>query len=480
MGPDETSTCGGCAARDETIAWLQAKLLEMAGVVARMQTRIDILEAQLRQTSRNSSRPPSTDPPSVGKPPRKPSGRKPGGQPGHPGSSRPLVPPERVDKTVDVFPERCGKCGKTLPPKACGDPVHHQVFEIPEIRPFVTDHLLHAVRCGHCDAVTRAELPAGVPTGAFGPRLRALGLFLRSFRMSLRNVQVFLRDAFRVEISLGSLKNLEDGISEAFAPVVEELHEAAKASTDPANADETGHRERGKRMYLWVMVTSFAAIFLIRARRTAEVAKELLGDVRRVVTTDRFAGYGWIPLWLRQVCLAHIRRDYQKMEDRGGEAGRIGAALGSALDEIFHLWHRVKDGTLARSTFQRKVSPIRQRIKGLLLEGTTVAAIAGTCMKMLEVEPAMYTFVRVEGVEPTNNAGERILRHAVIWRKTSFGTWCEAGSRYAERMLTVVATLRIQQRNVLDYLTEACRNAIAGQAAPSLLPSEFTEDRIAA
>jgi transposase len=460
---------------------MQGLLLVLAAEIARQNARIDALEAQLGQNSRNSHRPPSTDPPSAEKPKRDPSARKPGGQPGHPGSTRPLVPPERIDKMVDVFPERCGQCGEALPPKPEGEPVRHQDFEIPEIRPVVTEHRLHAVTCECCGAVTRADLPAGVPAGAFRPRLMALILLLRgAYRMSLRHVEEFFKDAFGVQISLGSLKNVEDKVSNALAPAVEEIHQAVKESSEPVSADETTHWEKGKRFYLWVAVTSFAAIFLIRARRTAEVAKELLGRIGRIVVTDRFAGYEWIPVWFRQVCLAHLRRDYRKMEDCGGQAGRIGAALGSALDEIFSLWHRFKGGTLARSTLRRKVAPLRHRIRELLLDGTAVAAIAGTCRKMLEVEPAMYTFVRVPGVEPTNNNGERALRHPVIWRKTSFGTWCEAGSRYAERILTVVATLRIQKRNVLAYLTEACRSAITGHAASSLLPQTCPAARPAA
>ncbi len=346
----------------------------------------------------------------------------------------------------------------------------------------ISNNRLHADRCPHCGAVTRAGLPEGVPAGSFGPRLMAFVCLLHGrYRVSLRNIEEFLSDAFGVEISLGSLKNIEDKVSEALAPAVEELHDAVKASEVPAHADETSWKEKGKRCYLWTVVVPFAAVFLVRGSRAARVAKELLGAVAaRIVVTDRYKGYDWIPLWLRQLCLAHLRRDARKMEARGGEAERIGAAFGAAIDEIFHLWHRLKAGTLARSTFKRKVSPIRRRIEELLLDGTTVAEIAGMCREILRLEPAMYTFVRVEGVEPTNNRAETSVRHPVIWRKTSFGTWSEAGSRYVERVLTTVATLRTQKRNVLDYLTEACRNSIAGHAAPSLLPAEDETAALAA
>ena len=482
VGREETSTCGGCATRDETIAWQQKLMLEMARVLVRMQAAIDALKAQVRQDSRNSHRPPSTDPPDAkGKPGAKRKGRKPGGQPGHEGRSRPLIPSEDVDESFDVHPPCCGKCGRSGLEPTGAKPWRHQTWEIPEIDPAVTEHRLHADLCPHCGAVTRAGLPHGVPAGSFGPRLMALVCLLHGrYRVSLRNIEEFLSDAFGVEVSLGSLKNIEDKVSDALAPPFAELHEAVKASEVPANADETSWRERGKRRYLWAVVVPFAAVYLVRGSRAAKVAKELLGAVRRVVVTDRYKGYDWIPIWFRQLCLAHLRRDARKMEDRGGEAGRIGAAFGAAIDEVFHLWHRVRAGTLARSTLRRKISPIRSRIERLLLDGTAVPSIAGMCSEILRLEPAINTFVRVEGVPPTNNTAETSVRHPVLWRKVSFGTWSEAGSRYVERILTTVATLRLQNRNVLDYLTEACKNAIAGHAAPSLLPPEATASFLAA
>jgi len=89
----------------------------------------------------------------------------------------------------------------------------------------------------------------------------------------------------------------------------------------------------------------------------------------------------------------------------------------------------------------------------------------------LTLAPALWTFVRVPGVEPTNNAAERAIRPGVLWRKGSFGSHSPAGSRFVERMMTVAATLKQQQRNVVDYITLACEATLRGEPVPTLLPA---------
>jgi transposase len=137
------------------------------------------------------------------------------------------------------------------------------------------------------------------------------------------------------------------------------------------------------------------------------------------------------------------------------------------------LWHRVRDGTLSRADFQTAMQPIQARVGALLCEGTALACdqTRRTCENILKLEGALWTFVRVEGVEPTNNSAERGLRRAVLWRRRSFGTQSEDGSHFVERVLTAVTTLRQQKRDVLDDLTQACAAAMRGDTAPSLLPN---------
>ena len=159
--------------------------------------------------------------------------------------------------------------------------------------------------------------------------------------------------------------------------------------------------------------------------------------------------------------------------ERGGADAEIGAALLVQTHQVFDLWYRVRAGTLSRAEFQTAIQPIQQRVHELLQAGTTLTQTktAATCTNILKLEPALWTFVTTEGVEPTNNDAERPLRRAVLWRRRSFGTQSASGSEFVARILTTVTTLRLQHRNVLDYLTAACAAKIRGTAAPSLLPS---------
>jgi transposase len=161
------------------------------------------------------------------------------------------------------------------------------------------------------------------------------------------------------------------------------------------------------------------------------------------------------------------------MIDRGGEAGEVGQRLLEHSDVLFRWWHRVRDGTLARSSFRLYVSWLRDCLRDDLRRGAACGCsrTAGTCRELLSGEAHLWTFVRVEGVEPTNNHAERALRHGVIYRKLSGGTDSEHGSRFVERMLTVLATCRQQDINLLDYLTRCYQSHLDGRPAPSLIPS---------
>ncbi len=321
-----------------------------------------------------------------------------------------------------------------------------------------------------------------MPRGAFGPRLQALvALLTGGYRVSKRNVVQLLDDCFGVSISVGSIKRLETDLCAALAAPVAEAQAYVQAHPH-AHMDETGWRQAGRRAWLWTAVTSLVVVFALRFSRGSQVAKELVGeDYKGIVISDRWSGYTWLPLKQRQFCWAHLKRDFQKIVEVGGEVGAIGEGLQAERKKLFSYWHRVRDGTLKRSTFRSYVSPIRAKVKALLRQGEACdhAKIAGMCKKIRKAEQAMWTFVRVEGIEPTNNDAERVLRHAVIWRKTSFGTQSDAGSEFVERVLSVVGSLRAQGRNVLGYLTRTCSNALRGELAPSLLPRVGDQPAIA-
>jgi transposase len=173
----------------------------------------------------------------------------------------------------------------------------------------------------------------------------------------------------------------------------------------------------------------------------------------------------------RQLCWAHLLRQFRGFQDYGPEASAIGRPLELLTETMFHAWHRVRDGTMTRAAFQNLMMRLRECVLMHLHEGVSCPAqrVAGRCSEILELEPALWTFVHIEGIDPTNNAAEHRVRHGVMWRKTSFGTDSPTGSRFVERILTVVTTLRLQGRNVLDYVTEACEASLQGRPSPSLL-----------
>jgi transposase len=221
---------------------------------------------------------------------------------------------------------------------------------------------------------------------------------------------------------------------------------------------------------MWVVATAAVTVFHIAGSRAGKVVRELLGPLhRRVVTSDRFAAYSWLPLARRQHCWTHLLRDFQAMVDRGNAGSAVGRMLLGWAGCVFGWWPRVRDGTLSRSSFRRYLGPIRARFREDLEAGAACACAktAAVCRELLAVETALWTFARVEGVEPTNNAAERALRHAAQWRKTSYGTESEAGSRFVQNILTVVTTCRQQGRGVLDFLTSCCRAVGAGAAPPA-------------
>jgi transposase len=349
------------------------------------------------------------------------------------------------------------------------------VTEVPPVRPVVTEYQLHTLRC-RCGATTRATLPPGVPAGAFGPRLQALvAVCTGVYHLSRRTTAGLLHDLFGVDLALGSVTTCEQAASQALAAPVAAAH-AFVQQQPVAHVDETGWREGRRRAWLWVAATATVTVFLVHARRGAVAAQALLGAFVGVLTSDRWTAYTRWPLRDRQLCWAHLRRHFAAFVELPGAAGRLGRALLAETDQLFGWWHRVRDGTLARSSFRVYVSPLRQRVEALLWLGSRCphAPTAATCREILALAPALWTFVRVAGVEPTNNAAERALRPGVLWRKGSFGSHSPTGSRFTERILTVAATLKLQRRNVVDYVTLACAAALRGDPAPSLLPATAT------
>jgi transposase len=338
----------------------------------------------------------------------------------------------------------------------------------------VTEYRRHTLVCPGCGEATTADWPVGMPTGSFGPRVAATVAYLTGrCGVSQREAQEILSTVGHLEVGLGSIAALEQTVSEAVAVPVAEAHAVVQAQP-VVNVDETSWQEQTQRCWLWVAVSALVTVFLVRPSRGSTSAKELLGATYTgIVGSDRWSGYTWLGQRQRQICWAHLIRDFEALVERGGPSAVLGTALLDLADRLFALWYRLRAEELDRPTFTLLVAPLQAELHALLGTGLDQAhpKTRHLCANLLKLEAALWTFVTTPGVEPTNNQAERALRRAVLWRRRSFGTQSASGSRFVERILTVVATLRQQDRDVLDYLTEATQAALLGSAAPSLLPA---------
>lgn len=440
-----------------------------------LKARVRELEARVGQNSQNSSKPPSSDPPSA--PPRSPKvprGRKAGAQPGHDGHQRPLVPPERVNETLELLPEHCPGCQTCFPGDSptMGAPRRTQVWELPEIQPYIIEYRQYTRCCPHCRQLVTAPLPPEVPPGVLGPRATALTALLRGeYRLSLDETAAFLTQVGNLPLSPGCVVSSCGRASAALAPVYSDIQAAVQAASD-ANVDETGWRLPEKDGWLWVAVSRLATCFHLHQSRGHKGLLSLMGPkYRGIVTSDRLVTYSLLSDEQRQLCWAHLIRDVRGLDEvYGAETGWAQEVLGVA-DDLFLVWHLYKGGWLDRCQLQHVLIEIRLRLRAQLVAGVSspypkVAAFSRDLLKHWE---ALFTFARVEGVEPTNNAAERALRHAVLWRKGSFGSRSEEGCRFVERLLSIRATCAQQGRNLFAFLTEAIAAAWAGRPAPLLV-----------
>jgi transposase len=431
--------------------------------------RVAELEAKLGKKPTNSSKPPSTTHPHDKPPPKPKSERKRGGQPGHDKHERALIPIEECHEVVPCVPTECRRCGKELT-GADPEPLRHQVWELPEIKPIVTEYQQHRLVCS-CGCSTCGPLPQGVPTGQAGPRLIAFsGLLMACFRQSKRRAAQFLSMILNQPASAGWMVLLQNRAAEAVKPAYDELAKQLPEQS-AMNIDESPTKEGQAKAWVWTFVTVAFTFFACRTSRAATVLQELLGvDFKGTIHCDRARMY-WC-FGRLQWCWAHLKRDFQGLIDAPcATKKRLGHDLMKPTKELFALWKKVRDGTISRRTFQRRMQPIRQRVDALLLRGYCNPLTHGFCKELVEHGENLWTFVDVEGIEPTNNAAEQALRHAVIWRKLSFGTQSRSGSQFVERMLTVIETCRRQNRDVYAWVVEAVKAQLNQRPAPSLLPT---------
>ncbi len=454
----------------------------------RLKQENEVLKEQLQRNSNNSSQPPSADKFKGFKATPK-SGRKRGGQPGHEGRGQKRYPAEACERLENYYPQECHRCGSGL----AGDdpePQWVQQIELPKLEPVVVEHRFHQLKCESCGALTRGWDEEILNGSVYGERLSALVGWLCSVgHQSHRQVQALFDEVFNIEISTGGINRIRCELSDSLADIAQEAREYVRDSAI-VNMDETsfvqgngdGNNPKKTKGWLWVAVTPLVSYFEVFLSRSKEVARQLLSeDFGGIVGSDRCGAYVWLANEQRQVCWAHLKRDFTQIAERSGVSAQLGAELLKQQQLLFTAWYQVRDGTLSRGDFAHQLKPIREEVRRLLEEGanydvakgekTAFAKTVGTCRKMLTVEPAFWTFALRDGIEPTNNAAERALRPAVLWRKHSFGSNSKAGSRFVARMMTTVTSLKAQKLSTLAFLAQALQASRSGFPRPSLIPA---------
>jgi transposase len=391
---------------------------------------------------------------------------------------------------VEVFPDTC-PCGHAFHEDAplAGAPYRHQVWEIPPITPLLTEYQLHHRACPDCGAIVRAAYPEGVPTVSLGPQAQAVITTLTGqYHLAKQAVSRLLRDLFGIPVSAATVCTVEQAISRVLADPVATVR-AVVEQAPIKYIDESGWAQRRdpdpgqpatptrKRPWLWSVTTDNATVYLIRRGRNQTVARELLGmaadatTYHATVTSDRYGAYNILPLSARQICWAHLDRDFLAVSERHDPtATRIGPSLMAQADRLFAAWQRYRDGGLSFTALGETLAPARKAVGELLREGPQADEKTKTfCDNLRKLEPALWTFLRVEGVAPTNNAAERSQRKGVMKRDRTFGTQSSAGSRFVERILTTVVTCQQQDVNALVYLKEAVRAYLTGRDIPPLI-----------
>ncbi len=462
------------AAKDARIAEQDARIAVQDARIADLEKRLAQLAEQLGQNSRNSHLPPSSDTPEERrkrKNQEKKARRKRGGQPGHRGAHRELVPPEKVTKFVDLFPAECESCWKPLPEVPDASATRYQQTEVPPIEPRTTEWRRHQVTCPCCGYKTRAAYDGDqIPASPFGPRLMAIMALLTGFyHLGRRRAVELLSDIVGVRVSLGALSAVEERVSCAVQPCVDEAWDRVHAA-EVKHTDGTSWSQGGVTMALWTLAAAGVTVFKILANSAKNTLRPLYGALSGILISDRAKALNFWAMAQRQICWAHLLRKFISFSERAGPSAAFGKKLLDYTGLVFDYWHDYKQGRLDHATFVAWLAPVRQQLEAALADAVAadIPGLSGSCNDILEHRAALWTFVDQAGVDPTNNHAEREIRAFVLWRKRSFGTQSDRGNTFAENLMTVAHTSRKQKRSVLAFLTACCDAARDDLPPPSL------------
>jgi transposase len=402
--------------------------------------------------------------------------RQAGGQPGHRGAGRELRPEDQIDEIVDHYPEQCGGCGRRFDDRQrrpSGRFGRHQVGELPPISVVWTEHRTHQLRCRHCRSRTSARLPDQIAGSGFGPRLQAAVVTLTAaYRVSRRGVSELARDLFGVRLSVGAADAICERASDALAGPHLQLGDWV-LDQDAVHVDETGWRTRGEGRALWTAATPGGVFLQIAEHCNREQFNALVGtSYPGIVISDRWVGFEHLDPSRRQACWSHIKRDFHRHADGLGEQKTFGEAGGELTRRVFAAWRSFQHEHHDRERLKDEIAPIQTELRALLQAASPKSRRTRWhrqfANNLLKIWPALWTFVTIDGIEPTNNLAERALRAPVIHRKVSLGTQSHNGERFAERALSAAGTCRLQSRSLFTYLSELLTAHNRGDPFPAL------------
>lgn len=443
----------------------------LAAQIALLTEQLTLVLERLSLNSRNSSKPPSSDGPGAGmnRAQRRASERKRGAQKGHPGAWREMVPDDQIKQVHECPPPTHCECGGEVAQR--GKPWRHQVFDIPPIQAEVQEYRLYSGRCAGCGKSHRAALPMGVPSGQIGPRALALvGVLASKYQMPQFKVRDFLAHILGVDFSVGAISQAHGKVAQALQAPVSAAARHIAQSDAVVHMDETRYPREGSVNWVWAAVQPKLAVFTILPSRARYVAQSILGandgqQPKGVIVSDRYAAYAFVDPAQRQVCWAHLVRDFKRISDRRGRPGRIGRTLLGAAYLLF----RYRTQSRPAEVYAR----LQKRVRRALMQGSQSACTRtqATCDNLLQLWPALWTFVTHPAVEPTNNDAERAIRPLVLKRKISGPSRSRRGEQFIAHSFSAMESCRRQGRDFIEFTHRSILAWIDKTAPPSLVPA---------
>jgi transposase len=456
------------AQTEAKLAQTEAKLARTENLLKQALDRILKLEELLNKNSKNSSKPPSSD-----QKPDSPPGQKKKRKP-RAGRNRQPYPPERVNHQIECTRDRCPHCQATNLQQLPDTPFSWQQAELPDIEAIVTQYDCLKYKCISCHRRSIGSFPDGIPFSSFGPKLMAfVGYLTGRFHLSKREAMLLLKDLYGVELSEGSVINIEENMTNALEEVYEKIHRYVIEGCLPRYFDETSWRDSGKKHYVWVGATQLASCYRIDRRRSQEALTRFIGPhIQAPAITDRYNAYNILD-GPRQYCLAHLIRDFHAYSERQGDDGEVGSRLENELRRICKTHSKWGKKEISKSQWASLLSHSKRRLREGLLDGIVFGSdeLSGLCDRIDKDFERLWHFKTIEGMDPTNNMAERDLRKLVLWRKKSYGTRSLRGQRFVERITSVIETLKKNNRAPLKFLEEAMTAFYYKQPAPSIAPA---------